>query len=421
MNDLEKYKRQVKAQIRKLVNGGKLGEARGLTSEYERMVPLDAEISSLKAIMAMREKNYGAAECELSRGLRIDSANFELLYSLASLAEKANNLCKASEYYKKCLSLAPGETLWAKIAAKAAGMEAQIRTVGRAGFRKRVLVGSPIRQKPEILQEFLASLRELRTDSLDVAYFFIDDNDNAASSAQLAEFKAAVANVVVHRHQSGAAYVCNDVTHHWNENLIWKVANLKNLIIQSALENGVDDLFLVDSDLVLHPDSLEHLIGRDKDIISQVFWTNWQPDSCALPQVWLYDQYTQGHMNRGEKLSPEDYAANMQQFIDMLKQPGTYEVGGLGACTVISRRALAAGVNFSEIRNVSFWGEDRHFCIRAAVLGFALYADTHYPAYHIYREKDLAGVAAFKAKYGSRPESEAAAASVSAAIAGMGN
>ena len=35
------------------------------------------------------------------------------------------------------------------------------------------------------------------------------------------------------------------------------------------------------------------------------------------------------------------------------------------------------------------FGEDRHFCIRAAALGFTLYVDTHYPAYHIYRESDL--------------------------------
>ena len=30
------------------------------------------------------------------------------------------------------------------------------------------------------------------------------------------------------------------------------------------------------------------------------------------------------------------------------------------------------------------FGEDRHFCIRAAALGLSLYVDTHYPAYHIY-------------------------------------
>jgi hypothetical protein len=67
----------------------------------------------------------------------------------------------------------------------------------------------------------------------------------------------------------------------------------------------------------------------------------------------------------------------------------------LGACTLISSKALKAGVNFSEIKNVSFWGEDRHFCIRASALGFSLFVDTRLPAYHIYREKDLDGAAAY--------------------------
>ena len=52
-------------------------------------------------------------------------------------------------------------------------------------------------------------------------------------------------------------------------------------------------------------------------------------------------------------------------------------------------------MNFSKIANVSFWGEDRHFCIRAHVLGFPLHVDTHLPAYHIYRSSDMEGALQF--------------------------
>lgn len=79
----------------------------------------------------------------------------------------------------------------------------------------------------------------------------------------------------------------------------------------------------------------------------------------------------------------------------MLKLPGLYEVGGLGACTLISRYAMLAGVNFEPIKNLSFWGEDRHFCVRAAAIGIPLYVDTYVPAYHIYRESDLDGAERF--------------------------
>lgn len=52
---------------------------------------------------------------------------------------------------------------------------------------------------------------------------------------------------------------------------------------------------------------------------------------------------------------------------------------------------MVSGVRFKEIKNLSFFGEDRHFCVRAAALGFSMFMDTHYPAYHIYRESDLKG------------------------------
>lgn len=69
--------------------------------------------------------------------------------------------------------------------------------------------------------------------------------------------------------------------------------------------------------------------------------------------------------------------------------PGVYKVGGLGDCTLISKKVFESNVSYDKIYNVSFWGEDRHFCIRAAVLGFELYVDTHYQAFHIYRTSYL--------------------------------
>jgi len=106
----------------------------------------------------------------------------------------------------------------------------------------------------------------------------------------------------------------------------------------------------------------------------------------------MFDQYEQYERKSGENLTKEQIIERHLEFIDILKKPGVYEVGGLGACTLISKRAIKAGVSFKEIRNVSFWGEDRHFCIRAQALGLDLFVDTHYPAFHIYRESDLNNV-----------------------------
>ena len=106
-------------------------------------------------------------------------------------------------------------------------------------------------------------------------------------------FLKKVPNVMVHRADTGGEYVCDDVTHHWKERLVWKVAAFKDMMIKIADEYGFDYIFFIDSDLVLHPLTLRELVDSNKDIISNIFWTKWQPDAPKLPQVWLMDTYTQ--------------------------------------------------------------------------------------------------------------------------------
>lgn len=267
--------------------------------------------------------------------------------------------------------------------------------------KKRVLIGSPIRQKPQILKEFLDSLRGLEQGNLQFSYIFIDDNESEESSILIEQFAEESPTILIKAATAAEeqkAYVCNDITHYWHEDLIWKVAGYKNLMIEKALEGGYDYLFLADSDLILHPATVRHLADTGMDIISEIFWTAWYPESPELPNVWLYDHYDMARRQRNEKLSSQELTVRMQGFIDQLKIPGVYEVGGLGACTLISRKALLAGAGFSEIQNLTLWGEDRHFSIRANALGLSLHVDTHYPAYHMYRESALTGAGEFKAK-----------------------
>ena len=63
--------------------------------------------------------------------------------------------------------------------------------------KSRVLVGSPICQKPEILKAFLNSLRSLKQERISVDYIFVDDNKDTASSQTLAEFLPEASKVVI--------------------------------------------------------------------------------------------------------------------------------------------------------------------------------------------------------------------------------
>lgn len=264
---------------------------------------------------------------------------------------------------------------------------------------RKVLMGSPIRQKPEILRHFLWSIKELNLGLLlSLDFFFIDDNIQNESSQLLVRFTEENPNTLLTKVHDDSPYICNEDTHIWEEDLIWKVAKFKNCIIDHALKNNYDYLFLVDSDLVLHPKTLDYLVSLKKDIVAEIFWTKWEPGFPELPQVWVSDQYNLFESTRGEYLTQEEILQRVQLLLDRLKVPGVYLVGGLGACTLISKKALHSGVNFNEIYNVSLVGEDRHFCIRAAALGFELFVDTHYPAFHIYRLSDLDRLEEFKTR-----------------------
>ena len=258
---------------------------------------------------------------------------------------------------------------------------------------QKVLVGSPVYQKPEILKLFLASLKELIADSISIDFMFVDDNAEEQSSRMLSAFAREGSSVLTVRGKEEGEYLCDETTHAWNAALMLKVANYKNSIIRYAVKNNYDYLFLIDSDLVVHPGLIEHLKALDKDVVSEIFWSRWHDDSPDLPNVWLFDEYDLVPKRWGEELSEKEKEIRQTKFLNQLKIPGVYPVGGLGACTLIKRGALQRGVSFEPITNLTIWGEDRFFCIRAAVLGVELFADTHYPAYHIYRESEIAGVA----------------------------
>lgn len=280
----------------------------------------------------------------------------------------------------------------------------------------KLLFGSPIRQDTEILKEFLIGLDELDLEGIDVSYFFIDDNSDEKSSVLLTEFAKTHSSAIIKKPSDysmdfGEEYLCGNSTHQWKTELIQRITVYKNDIIRYARENGFDYLYFIDSDIIMHPNTVKHLISRNVDIVSNIFWTQWTIPGDLYPQVWLQDESQYFTRDWDNSYNEREIEQKRLDFFAQLKLPGIYKVGGLGACTLLNRKSIESGVNFSLIDNVSFWGEDRHFCVRARVLGLGLYVDTVYPAYHIYRKFYLSGVENykkngfdFKNRYVSAPE-----------------
>ena len=253
---------------------------------------------------------------------------------------------------------------------------------------EKVLIASPVNQHPMILEQFAVSLLNLDTREVNPSFLFIDDNPQKESSAILLRLARQLRGEI-HSGMSPPDDYRGEVKHRWTSGRIFKVANFRNSILTYARENNFDALLMVDSDLMLHPRTLSHLMEQQKDIISEIYWTSWIPGGQPFPQVWLWDNYTQ--------YTPDDEAIpnlktmnqRIKVFHDQLHQPGIYKVGGLGGCTLMGRAVLESPVSFSKVPNLSFLGEDRHFCVRASVYGFELFVDTCYPAVHLYRLSEL--------------------------------
>lgn len=248
-----------------------------------------------------------------------------------------------------------------------------------------VVIASPVRQVPAVLARCLSSLVALDHAGCGVSYAFVDDNDDPESTRLLLDHAGARPTAMFEGKHLPAPPLrrCHD--HLWTEQLIWAVAGYKDALIEHALDVRADAILFVDSDLVVHPQTLRALVDAEREIVSEVFWTSWKPGTPQLPQVWASGQYQLYRSSRGEDVSADEAARRTEAFLELLRTPGVHEVGGLGALTLIRRKALLAGCRFAEIPTLPLWGEDRHFCVRAQALGFRLWADTHAPAMHLYR------------------------------------
>ncbi len=232
----------------------------------------------------------------------------------------------------------------------------------------RILIGGPARQDIPTFIEHLKSIEELELPEGCSLHKFYIINDCPELKPLLKYGESIEIN-------TGDEYVRTEDTHYWSDGNLSKMSVLRNKFLEQAHVFGYDYAFFVDSDLVLNPETLKWLLAAKKDIIAEIFWTQDRPGSKSVwPNCWDYDQ-----------------AAFTDESLKSWMKPGVYKVGGTGACMLLSRKVLDAGVNYDPIYNVRkvLKGEDRWFMIRAVCAGFELFIDTHAPAWHLYRPSEL--------------------------------
>ncbi|WML35496.1 hypothetical protein [Clostridium sp. OS1-26] len=92
-------KKEIKADIVKIIEQGNLQQAKILLNEYEKIAKEDIEIYSIKSVIAIIEGNIALAEKVLQEGINLDKEYYDLLYNMAYVQELKGNEVLA-EYYK---------------------------------------------------------------------------------------------------------------------------------------------------------------------------------------------------------------------------------------------------------------------------------------------------------------------------------
>lgn len=248
----------------------------------------------------------------------------------------------------------------------------------------RILAGTCVRTDPEVLAAHLQTMRWQHAPNATVDLVYIDDNDDAESSELLRS--EATRTLPAGERDEAATYEVGERTHEWSIPAFYRLAREKQRLLDLAIEEGYDYVWLVDSDLLCAPDTLTSLLESKRDVVSAVFWTRWQPEDPMLPQVWVRHPY--GFDGAGW---------SSEEFLDALRSHQLVQVRGLGACTLIRTSALKHGNGFwpllDDLPAGGMWqGEDRHFCVRAEKLHTKLHADAWPEVWHAYRPSDRARI-----------------------------
>lgn len=238
---------------------------------------------------------------------------------------------------------------------------------------KKILITAPVHQDIKIFKEYLWSLNRLIIPEGYEIYkhFYLHNAGNLKKFLNSNEYEVFNDNVEVQQ---------SDLTHIWTQQNFSAVAQMRTKALEYARKNNFDYIFSVDSDVILHKETLIDLLNEQKDAIAKIYWTAWSAE-----QPWnLAPNCYDGRDSEGRIC----YFNNLNNY----KIIGTYETGVTGAAILISSRIFNEPlINYYPIKilSTSFW-EDFAFCTRCkcVIPDIKFYIQTMHPAKHLYRKED---------------------------------
>ena len=235
---------------------------------------------------------------------------------------------------------------------------------------KKILITAPVHQKEDIFKEYLWSLdRLLRPNNVEIKkFFYLHNCENLKNFLNKDEY------IILNDNSS---FIKTEKTHFWKNENFSAVASMRTMALEKARNENFDYIFSVDSDVLLNPMTLDLLISDNKDIVGNIYWTDFNGKSILMPNC--YDK---------ENMYFDPQKGGMER----LKIMGVYDIGVVGACTLIGKRVIDNPyINYYPIENISTtrW-EDQAFITRARCLipDITICVDTRKPARHLYRQSE---------------------------------
>lgn len=238
---------------------------------------------------------------------------------------------------------------------------------------KKIMITAPVHQDAKIFREYLWSLNRLEIPEGYIVdkYFYLHNADNLKKFLQSNEYEIFKDDTKVEQ---------NDITHIWKTENFSAVAQMRTKALERARELEYDYIFSVDSDVILHKESLIDLINEQKDAIAKIYWTAWDSN-----QPWnLMPNCYDGRKKNGQIF----YFRNIENY----KIIGTYPTEITGAAILISSKIFnKTEINYYpiDLLSQSYW-EDLAFCTRCkcVIPDLQFYINTLHPAKHLYRKED---------------------------------
>lgn len=235
---------------------------------------------------------------------------------------------------------------------------------------KKVLITAPVHQDENIFKEYLWSLNRLiKPNNVEVKKFFYLHN-----CENLKKFLNEDEYLILN---DDSSFLVTEKRHMWKNENFSAVAKMRTLALEKARNENFDYVFSVDSDVLLNPITLQTLIHDNKDIVGNIYWTDFDGKGILLPNC--YD-------------AENMYYDPKKGGLDRLKIMGIYNIGVVGACTLIGKRVIENPyINYYPIENLTMtkW-EDQAFITRARCLidDITICVDTRIPARHLYRQSE---------------------------------